>query len=181
MRSRASAGGQSISSGSTSKPCRSARSDDLVEILAPRERHAVDDARLAEQAIDLDREQHRAECRALLDEAVVAAREHRLADRIAADAAQAELAFERARDRALAGARKPDQRDDQRAPVARRAIRSAALQAIDGRTAGEPIAMPPPVESFVVAPCLRRRAATGHRQRPERDAAICGRHRRFPR
>ena len=42
--------------------------DDLVVVFAPRERHAVDHARLAEQAVDLEREQYRAERGALLDE-----------------------------------------------------------------------------------------------------------------
>ncbi len=100
--------------------------DDLVVILAARERHPVDHARLADQAVDLERKQHRAECGALLDEAVVATREHRLADRVAADPAQAKLFLERVGDRALAGSRKAHQRDDERVPAAPGAVSTSS-------------------------------------------------------
>jgi penicillin amidase len=87
--------------------------DEAVAILAPRERHAIDHARLVEQPVYLDRQQHAAECRALLDEAVVASREHRVADRVAANPANAELLDQRPRDRALARTWQAHQRHDQ--------------------------------------------------------------------
>jgi len=87
---------------------------DAHEVGAARERHAVDHRRFAEQAIDFEREQRGAERGAFLGKRIRATREHRVADRIAADPAQAELIRQGARDDTLARTRKSDQRDDDR-------------------------------------------------------------------